>query len=84
MTLFDYHGFHFQSETDWVKFIKPCLDVIEKISNLLPEESFASCVRISLIYFYLVLFVCSFIQFICYIVILLYYICYLLYSELKG
>ena len=48
-------GFSFQSETDWVKFIKPCLDVIEKISNLLPEESLANCVSlryILVVFFY--------------------------------
>lgn len=31
------------SGTDWEEFIRPCLDVLEKLSQLLPEEVFAKC-----------------------------------------
>jgi len=31
------------NETDWEKFIKPCLEIVGKISELLPEDSFSKC-----------------------------------------
>lgn len=31
------------AETDWEKFIKPCIDIVEKLSVLLPEETFTQC-----------------------------------------
>lgn len=34
------------SETEWEKFLQPCLEVLEKLSELLPEETFSKCSHI--------------------------------------
>lgn len=34
------------NETEWEMFLKPCIDIVEKLSILVPEETFSNCSEI--------------------------------------